>query len=189
MRYLEIFNRDFFIKFFSLRPEIMNKPQKVKEDQKKLVISYDDVLENYVHGDYFNEIPRIMAERMYKKIFNYEKMPFDQFIKKLLDDYLDLGFTIESKKRGLEFGIILQSYKKYRNAIVHGKERLSLKDKKFSIMELENLIIEYIRLVEELIYPNYFKKPEVKSYTLDLDKDDLDDLDLDDLDLSDFSSC
>ncbi len=182
MRYLEIFNRDFFIKFFSLRPEIMNRPQKAIKDQKKLVISYDDVLKNYAHGDYYEEIPRIMSEKMYNEIFSYEKMPYDKFIKKLLDDYLDLGFTIECKKRGLEFGSNLQNYKKYRNAIVHGKERLSLKDKKFSVMELENLIIEYIRLVEELIYPNFFKKPEITTYALDLDNYDLDRSDFEDFD-------
>lgn len=164
MRYLEIFNREFFIKFFFLSPEIMIKEQKSKKDQEKLVISYDEMLENYLHGDPYDEIPRAMAERMYNKIFNYEKMSFDNFIKKLLDDYLDLDFTSECKKRGLELGILLQRYKKYRNAIVHGKERLSLKDKKFSVMELETLIIEYIRLVEELVYPKYFKKLEGKDY-------------------------
>lgn len=174
MRYLEIFNHDFFIKFFTLRPVTMTKPQKAKKDQEKLVISYDDVLENYVHGDPLEEIPRIMSEKMYNEIFSYEKMPYDKFIKKLLDDYLDLGFTSECKKGGFEFGITLQSYKKYRNAIVHGRERLSLKDKKFSIMELETLIIEYIRLVEELIYPNYFKKSEIQdSHYYDLDDIDL----------------
>lgn len=173
MRYLEIFNRDFFIKFFALRPEMMTKPQKSKKDQEKLIISYDDVLENYVHGDPLEEIPRIMAERMYNEIFSYEKMDFAIFIKKLLDDYLDLDFTNECKKRRLEFGILLQRYKKYRNVIVHGKDRLSLKDEKFSVMELEKLIIEYIRLVEELVYPNYFKKSEVKD-TINFDVEDND---------------
>ena len=41
MRYLEIFNRDFFIKLFTLKPEIMIIPQQSKKDQEKLIISYN----------------------------------------------------------------------------------------------------------------------------------------------------
>ncbi len=174
MRYLEIFNREFFIKLLTLRPRIMMKTQKSTTDQKKLLISYEvskkdrkknkllisykEILEYLIHGDPDEFIPSLMAKKIYNEIFSYEKMGFEIFIKKLLDQHLDLDFTNESKNRNLEFGISLQNYKEYRNKIVHGKHRLSLKEKEFSVMELETLIIEYIRLVEELVYPKYFKK-------------------------------
>lgn len=163
MRYLEIFNRKFFIELLTLRPKIMMKSQKSEKDNSKLNLSYKEILKDLIHGDPFDEIPRIMAGRMYTKIFSYDRMNFDIFIKKLLDDYLELDFTNESIRRRLELKFSLQSYKKYRNSIVHGTEKFSLKEEneqKFSVMELETLIIEYIRLVEELVYPKYFKKPE-----------------------------
>ena len=161
IRYLELFNRDFFIAFFVLRPHIMLKPQHNKKDQEKLLLSYDNILETYIRGDPDDLIAKIMTERFYNEIFSYEKMPFNIFIKKLLDDYLELNFTNECKNRNLEFGDTLQNYKKYRNLIVHGNERLKFKGNKFSVSELNHLILEYIRLVEELIYPKYFKKPEI----------------------------
>jgi len=40
MTYLEAFNREYFIKFFSENPHIMAKPLKNKKDQKKLVMEY-----------------------------------------------------------------------------------------------------------------------------------------------------
>jgi len=140
------------------------------------MISYNEILELYVHGDPEEQIPRIMAEKMYKEIFSYDKMDFGLFIKKLLDDYLDINFSNECKRRNLEIGSTLQNYKRIRNAIIHGKDQLSLKIKEFSVMKLKNLIIEYIRLVEELMYPNYFKKPEVEEHFYfnldDYDEDD-----------------
>ena len=58
---------------------------------------------------------------------------------------------------------------------------MSLKDKEYSVLELRDLIIEYIRLMEELLYPNYFKKPG-KKHLYDINDINLDNIDLDDVD-------
>ncbi|MFW9874946.1 MAG: hypothetical protein ACFFG0_17705 [Candidatus Thorarchaeota archaeon] len=175
MRYIEIFNRDFFVEFFTLRPMMMVKSLDSKKDEGKLKISYYEILEDYIHGDPLDRVPRIMAEKMYNEIFSYEKFEFAQFIKKLLNDFLELDFSNECKIRRFDFSIALQNYKKFRNAIIHGNDKLGLRQNEYSAMELKTLIIEYIRLVEELIYPKYFKKPETKEDHIYLGLDEYDD--------------
>jgi len=85
-------------------------------------------------------------------------MSFQEFIKKLLDSFLKLNFSKNAKERNLDIDKI-QSFRKYRNKIIHRKsETKDNQNKKFQNLELKQLLINYIDLVEELVISKYYDK-------------------------------
>lgn len=152
MTYLEGFNREFFIEFLSIIPHLMAKDLKNKKEQKKLTLNYKELI-GELYG-YDDGLSKNMAIKMYNEVFNYERMKIDMFISKFLDGFLEIDFQNEIKNRKIDINV-LKEYREIRNAIVHHK-RIDYKGK-LSFTKLQNAILEYIFLVEELIYNHYFQ--------------------------------
>lgn len=152
MTYLEGFNREFFIEFLSIIPHLMAKDLKNKKEQKKLTLNYKELI-GELYG-YDEDLPKNMAIKMYNEVFNYERMSIDAFVSKFLDGFLEIDFQNEIKNRKIDINV-LKEYREIRNAIVHHK-RIDYKGK-LSFTKLQNAILEYIFLAEELIYNHYFQ--------------------------------
>lgn len=105
MTYLEAFNREYFIKFFSDKPHIMAKPVKNKKDQKKLVMDYKDLIEE-IYGYEESDLTEKMAEKLYDKIFDYHSVDINTFITKLLEGFLELDFHRENQKYGIDIDML-----------------------------------------------------------------------------------
>ena len=120
MTYLEAFNREYFIKFFSDKPHVMAKPVKSPKDQKKLVMEYKDMIEE-IYGYEESDLAELMADKMYDKIFDYHKMGLNKFITKLLEEFLELDFHHENQKYGIDIEM-LKRFRDIRNSIIHDKE-------------------------------------------------------------------
>lgn len=165
MTYLEGFNREYFIQFFVDNPFVMSKELKNKKDQEKLKMSYSEII-NPDDEWLLNQ----MAKKMYNEIFDYHRLSIKIFIKKFLDDYLELDFQNECQKRGIDI-LILQKYRDLRNAIVHYKE-LDIKEKdRISFSHCRDIILEYIILIEELTLNKYFLRTYDSPTLFDLDDD------------------
>lgn len=152
MTYLEGFNREFFIELLSIIPHLMAKDIKNKKEQKKLTLNYKELI-GELYG-YDEDLPKNMAIKMYNEVFNYERMSIDAFVSKFLDGFLEIDFQNEIKNRKIDINV-LKEYREIRNAIVHHK-RIDYKGK-LSFTKLQNAILEYIFLAEELIYNHYFQ--------------------------------
>lgn len=153
MTYLEAFNREFFTKFFSENPHIMAKSLNNKKDQKKLVMEYKDLVEE-IYG-IESDLSEKMAVKLYNEVFNYYSLDINTFISKLLEGFLELDFHNESERHGIDINI-LKRFRDIRNSIIHYKE-IDFKED-ISFRKCHNIIIEYITLVEELIYNKYYSQ-------------------------------
>ena len=156
MTYLEAFNRDYFIKFLSINPSVMATQLKSKKEQERLKMDYIDIIEDIYD---YNGITLYenMAKKLYNEIFDYYRLNIDIFISKFLDDFLELDFKIESQKRNIDINV-LKNYRDIRNSIVHYKS-LNIKED-MSFKNCLNVILDYITLVEELIYNKYYPERE-----------------------------
>ena len=152
MTYLEAFNREYFIKFFSDKPHIMAKQVENPKDQKKLVMEYKDLIEE-IYGYEESDLTEKMAEKLYDKIFDYHRVDINTFITKLLEGFLELDFHRENQKYGIDIEM-LKRFRAIRNSIIHYKEDNFKED--ISFRKCHNIIVKYISLVEELIYNKYY---------------------------------
>ncbi len=156
MTYLEAFNRKFFIKFLSINPPVMAKSLKNKKDQKKLTMEYKDIVYDFYDEEGF--LQKYMAKKMYNEVFDYYRLNIDVFISKFLDDFLELDFQNESQKRNIDIKM-LKEFRKIRNSIVHYKT-INLKEE-INFKKCHNTVMDYITLVEELIFNKYYPQQEL----------------------------
>lgn len=163
LSYLEAFNHDFFRELFYSEPQgIISKSFRSKKDQEKLVMSFREIIEeDYAPNNKVILLVK-MAEKMYSEIFDYGAMPFPEFIKKLLDSFLELNFTKSAQEKNLNFEKI-QDFRDYRNEIVHRKsEKKEVQDKEFYNLELTELLINYINLIKELVISKFYKETSMR---------------------------
>jgi len=102
-----------------------------------------------------------MAVKLYNEVFDYYTLDINTFISKLLEVFLELDFHNESQRHEIDINM-LKRFRDIRNSIIHYKEVNFKED--ISFRKCHNIIIEYITLVEELIYNKYY--PQQNSWNL-----------------------
>ena len=141
---------------FQFQPfAILAKEVKKKKDQVKLTMTFEEIIKSS-HDDSYESLEP-MAEKMYNEIFDLYKIGLEHFIIKLLDPFLELGFSQEYRNRNIDIDKI-QEFKDYRNAVVHRKKDAKEIKEDYNIFTLKELLLKYINLLEELVIKKYYKK-------------------------------